>query len=124
MVFGTTLDGLATRNTGDPAWWAAGATVPPAVGGGVKPRRPRSDAYKAPVISFSPHQISPEIPEIPAAALENIRSEQDGHSNDGNPLYRLYCLWSTETDRIQVQRTISMSSLRTTIYSLAKASHR
>jgi hypothetical protein len=64
MIFGTTLDGLATRNTvGNerdaletqhceprrPLSWP--------LSGGVKPRRPRSDAYKAPIISFSPQLV-------------------------------------------------------------------
>ena len=56
MIFGTTLDGLATRNTvgsGRDAWETQqceplGPAILAAVGGLKPTRRPRLDAYKAP----------------------------------------------------------------------------
>jgi hypothetical protein len=41
------------------------------------------------VLAAELSEILPEIPETPAGALENIRREQDDHSDDGNTLSRL-----------------------------------
>ena len=41
------------------------------------------------VLAAELSEISPEIPETPAATLKNIRHEQNDHSDDGNTLSRL-----------------------------------
>jgi hypothetical protein len=42
---------------------------------------------------------SPEIPETPAVALEDVQREEDDHSHDGNILFHFVRPWLAETDK-------------------------